>query len=284
MALHFLVAESEPRPDREARREAVGRSSGETYADLLRDLAPDATITRVEPLDRGSEPVDLGLHDAVFLTGSPLHLHHESDENRRLVDFMRGVFAAGVPAFGSCAGLQVATVAAGGRVRTMPKRLEAGFARRITKTDQGTAHALLQHRPAAFDAPSIHSDEVELLPEDATLLASNAVTHVQAAEIRSGAGVFWGTQYHPELTLLEIAVALRRQAEDLIANGLVEDEASLDAHADAIDALGKAPGRAALAWRLGLDEQITQAAARTREVRNFLDHLVRPTAAARSRG
>lgn len=284
MTLHFLVAESEPLPDREARRAHVGRSSGETYADLLRELVPDATIARVEPLDRAGDPVDLPDHDAVFLTGSPLHLHHESDENRRLVDFMRAVFAAGVPAFGSCAGLQVATVAAGGRVRTMPERLEAGFARRITKTAQGAAHALLQARPAAFDAPSIHSDEVEALPEGATLLACNAVTRVQAAEIRSGPGVFWGTQYHPELTLLEIAVALRRQADDLIAAGLIEDEAALDRHADAIDALGRAPEKNALAWRLGLDEQVTQAAARTREVRNFVDHLVRPTADARSRG
>lgn len=282
--LHFLVAESEPRPDREARRAAVGRSSGETYADLLRDLVPEAEITRVEPLDPAGEPVDLEAHDAVFLTGSPLHLHHESDENRRLVDFMRGVFEAGTPAFGSCAGLQVATVAAGGRVRTMPERLEAGFARRITRTAEGAAHPLLQERPASFDAPSIHSDEVEALPEGARLLASNAVTRVQAAEIRCGAGVFWGTQYHPELTLHEIAVALRRQADDLIAAGLIEDEAALRAHTDAIDALGRCPERSALAWRLGLDEQVTQAAARTREVRNFVDQLVRPTADARSRG
>lgn len=284
MSLHFLVAESEPHPDREARRASVGRSSGETYADLLRELVPDATIERVEPLERAGDAVDLAGHDAVFLTGSPLHLYHASEENQRLVDFMRAVFAAGTPAFGSCAGLQVATVAAGGRVRTMPDRLEAGFARRITKTAQGEAHPLLQDRPAAFDAPSIHSDEVEALPDGATLLASNAVTRVQAAEIRSGAGVFWGTQYHPELTLLEIAAALRRQSGDLIEAGLIEDEATLDAHVHAIDTLGRAPDRAALAWRLGLNEQVTQAAARTREVRNFVDHLVRPTAQARSRG
>lgn len=284
MPLHFLVAESEPRSDREARRAAVGRSAGETYADLLRDLVPGATITRVEPLDRAGEPVAIDDHDAVFLTGSPLHLHHESDENRRLVDFMRGVFAAGVPAFGSCAGLQVATVAAGGRVRTMRERLEAGFARRITATAEGAGHPLLRERPTAFDAPSIHSDEVEALPDGAVLIASNAATRVQAAEIRHGAGVFWGTQYHPELTLGEIAAALRRQADDLIAAGLVEDEATLRAHADAIEALGRAPGTAALAWRLGLDEQVTRAASRTREVRNFIDHLVRPGAGARLRG
>lgn len=169
-------------------------------------------------------------------------------------------------------------------MRAMPERLEAGFARRITKTAEGATHALLRERPAAFDAPAIHSDEVEALPEGAILLASNAATRVQAAEIRSGAGVFWGTQYHPELTLHEIAAALRRQADDLIEAGLVEDEAALAVHIGAIEALGQAPERTALAWRLGLNEQVTQAAARTREVRNFVDHLVRPTAAARSRG
>jgi GMP synthase (glutamine-hydrolysing) len=283
MPLRFLVAESEPRPDREARRAAVGRSAGETYADVLRDLVPEAAIARVDPLDPAGDPVEVAAYDAVFLTGSPLHLHHENQDNRRLVDFMRGVFAAGVPAFGSCAGLQVATVAAGGRVRTMPKRLEAGFARRIAPNARGGAHPLLDGRPAAFDAPSIHSDEVEELPEGSVLLASNAATRVQAAEIRSGPGVFWGTQYHPELTLGEIAVALRRQADDLIEAGLVEDEATLGAHADAIEALGQAPERTDLAWRLGLNEETTRAASRTREIRNFIAHLVRPTASTRAR-
>ena len=274
--LRFLIAESEPRDQQRDRRESVGKTAGETYAELLRTLAGDCRVTTVEPLLASSGSTDLGAYDAVFLTGSPLHLRHETSENRRMVEFMREVFSAGTPSFGSCAGLQIATVAAGGSVRRMPKRQEAGFGRRIVKTAPGALHPLLDRRPATYDAPSIHSDEVERLPDGAILLARSETTEVQAAEIRYGDGVFWGVQYHPELTLFEVAAALRRQASDLIEAGLARSTDDVEAHADLIDGLGRDPGCAALSWRLGVDAQVTEPTLRSIEIANFLQHVVKP--------
>jgi GMP synthase (glutamine-hydrolysing) len=284
--LRFLVAESEPPEAREARRESVGRSSGETYIHTLCELVPGAACDRVKPADANADwPGDAGLadYDAVFLTGSPLHLYEDTPEVRRELDFMRAVFASGTPSFGSCAGLQVATVAAGGTVRRNARGREAGFARRITPTAAGIGHRLLAGRPAAFDAPAVHGDEVETLPDGATLLASNGVTAVQAAEIRSGAGIFWGVQYHPELSLGEVAAALRRQEDDLLESGLVDSHETLVGHADLIEALGDAPERNDLAWRLGLDREVTDPQRRTAELRNFVAHLVESTRSARGR-
>ncbi len=169
---------------------------------MVRALVPGAECDLVRPAEDGAElPGRAGLegYDAVFLTGSPLHVYEDTPEVRRQLDFMRAVFASGTPAFGSCAGLQVATAAAGGTVRENRRGHEAAFARRITPTEAGRSHPLLAGRPAAYDAPTIHSDEVEQLPDGAVLLASNGVTAVQAAEIRHAGGVFWGVQYHPEL-------------------------------------------------------------------------------------
>lgn len=285
--LRFLVAESEPPAAREKRRESVGRSSGETFLARLDALAPGAVCDRVKPADLGSELPDIaGIegYDAVFLTGSPLHLYDDTPETRRQIAFMRAVFRSGTPSFGSCAGLQVAVVAAGGTVRAMGARREAGFARRIFRQEDGRDHPLLAGRPPVFDAPAIHTDEVETLPENATLLASNSVTHVQAVEIRRDGGTFWGVQYHPEISLREVAAALRRQADDLIEHDLARDEAAVESHAALIDALHDAPGRRDLAWRLGLDEQVTDEASRMTELRNFIAHLVLPTRSARGRG
>ena len=61
---------------------------------------------------------------------------------------------------------------------------------------------------------------VKSLSPGATLLAGNANCLVQAAEISSDGGTFWEVQYHPELTLAEIAAALRRQYEDLLQQGV----------------------------------------------------------------
>lgn len=282
--LSFLVAESEPPDARARRRDSVGRSSGETYAALLTTIAPDARVTRITPADDDVDrPTadEIAAHDAVFLTGSPLHLYDDSPECQRIVAFMHDVFGSGVPAFGSCAGLQVAAVAAGGRVRAMGERREAGFARRITPTAAGRDHPLLRGRPAAFDAPAIHTDEVAELPDGATLLAGNAVTAIQAAEIRHGQGIFWGVQYHPEIDLGEIASALRRQAEDLVEHGLARDEDDVTTQAALIEALGDTPDRTDLAWRLGLDGQVTDPAARSTEIRNFIEQLVLPVRARR---
>lgn len=284
-ALRFLVAESEPPEARESRRESVGRSSGETYVDTLLELAPGATCDRIMPADAGAglpAGASLAQYDGVFLTGSPLHLYKETPETRRTVEFMRLVFASGTPAFGSCAGLQVATVAAGGTVRANMRGFEAAFARRIELADAGRGHPFLAGRPTCYDAPAVHTDEVETLPDGATLLAGNRVTAVQAAEIRFDGGVFWGVQYHPEIALDEIAGALRRQADGLIEAGLAHHQGEVEAYADLVDALHREPGRRDLAWRLGVDEQVTDTRQRLTELRNFIEALVKPHAASRA--
>ena len=274
--LNFLVAESETADEREARRRHAGKSSGETYAATLRQIRPGAAITIVAPADDDARIFDAGelrAFDAVFVTGSPMHVYDDTPEVRRQIAFMRTVFASHTPSFGSCAGLQIAVAAAGGKVRKMPERLEAGIARRITPTAAGQDHPLLAGRPACWDAPAIHGDEVETLPADAILLASNAVTTVQAAEIRYDGGTFWGVQYHPELAPGEIAVALRRQSADIVDLGLAENEAEVERQAALLDALHDDSDRRALWWALGIDRAFAEEASRRTELVNFLEHL-----------
>jgi GMP synthase-like glutamine amidotransferase len=254
--LKFLVAESETPEQRDARREHAGKSSGETYAATLEQLRPDAQITIVAPADDDAPVLtkaEIGDFDAVFVTGSPLHVYDDSPEVQRQLAFMRAVFASGTPSFGSCAGLQLAVAAAGGTVRKMPQTMEAGIARRITRTQAGRDHPLLAGRTDSWDAPAIHGDEVERLPDDATLLASNAVTAIQAAEIRHDGGIFWGVQYHPELAPREDDVEQR---------------------AAQLDALHDDPDRRSLLWLLGVGEDFAQEAGRRLELTNFLTHLV----------
>lgn len=283
----FLVAESETSEAREKRREGTGRTSGESYIATLQSLVPDCRCELIQPVaTNGRERPSAGLanYDAVFLSGSPLHVYQDSPEVRRQLAFMRQVFDAGTPSFGSCAGLQVAVAAAGGTVRENLRGHETAFARRITPTEAGRSHPLLAGRPPVFDAAAVHADEVDQLPpKGATLLATNRVTRVQAIEIRLGPGVFWGVQYHPELPLDEIADALRRQSDDLIEQDLCRSAGEVEDYASMVEALGHEPDRRDLAWRLGLDEQVTDSRLRQTELRNFIDYLVNPTRSRRTR-
>ncbi|MGE7204539.1 type 1 glutamine amidotransferase [Sphingomonas sp. NPDC019816] len=273
---HFLIAQSELPEEREARRRRAGKSSGETYAATLAQMRPGANTTIVSPTDDDTPTFTverLARFDAVFLTGSPMHVYDDGPEVRRQLEFMRRVFASGTPSFGSCAGLQIAVAAAGGRVRKMPERMEAGIARRISATEAGRTHPLLAGRPPSWDAAALHGDEVLELPAGATLLASNAVTQVQAAEIRHDGGVFWGVQYHPELALREIAIAIAAQADELVEAGLADSEDDVEARARDIDALHDAPESRALHWRLGVDGEFAEERLRRREIANFLASL-----------
>jgi len=85
------------------------------------------------------------------------------------------------------------------------------------------------------------------------------------------------------LTLDEIAGAMRRQAGDLIEQGLAKDEGSVEAYAGLIEALHHEPSRRDLAWQLGLDQQVADPALRQAELRNFIEHLVLPVRRSRGR-
>ena len=61
-----------------------------------------------------------------------------------------------------------------------------------------------------FNAPTVHLDEVETLAPGMMVLATNAMSAVQSAAIHAGGLVAWAAQYHPEYTLREVAVIVRR--------------------------------------------------------------------------
>jgi GMP synthase-like glutamine amidotransferase len=273
--LRFLVVESETKEDRAARRESAGKSAGESYAATLEQLCPGVHTQRVTPSDADATPMssgDIQAFDAVFVSGSPLHVYDRCPEVDRQLDFMHAVFASGTPSFGSCAGLQLAVAAAGGSVRKMV-RMEAAIARRITATTAGRDHPLLAGRPPAWDAPAIHGDEVESLPSGSCCLATSGVTAIQAAEVRFDQGVFWGVQYHPELAPGEIAAALRRQTDGLIEAGLVGDKAEVEERAALFDRLHRDADETGARWLLGVDEEFADEARRRRELINFIDAI-----------
>jgi GMP synthase (glutamine-hydrolysing) len=219
--------------------------------------------------------------DGVVITGSPLNVYHDVPAVRGQIELAREVFDAGIPTFGSCWGLQLMTAALGGKVRLNPNGREIGIARNITLNESGREHTMFLGKPHAFDALCTHEDEVEALPSCGRLLAGNAVSRVQAAEMVDGARCFWGVQYHPEHVFALTAAILTSRAGRHVAEGLARDEAEVREIADDFRALGEDPGRTDLAWRYGVGAEILDADLRTREFRNWLEAKVMPYATRR---
>ena len=191
---------------------------------------------------------------------------------------------AGTPAFGSCWGLQVLTVAAGGSVRKNPKGREIGFGRRIKLTEPGRKHPMYVGKPEVFNAPTVHLDEVETIAPGTTVLATNEVSDVQSAEIRCNGAVAWGVQYHPEYPLREIAAIVRRIGLRLIDEGFFLDTPEIATFADDLVTLDRNPAEKRLSWRYGISRNVLDKKLRTGEVANWLQYQVLPTRAKRGRG
>jgi GMP synthase (glutamine-hydrolysing) len=274
--LRLLVAEGNTPAGRNRIAESAGATPADSYADVLRSIAPDAIVEVFAPADAGAVPPQpLDSYDGVAITGSGLNIYEREIEALRQLDFVREVFARGIPMFGSCWGLQLATVAAGGEVAINPAGREVGFARKITLTAAGRDHPMHAGRDIMFDAPAIHSDIVTRLPQGSIITACNAMSEVQAAEIRLGRGVFWGVQYHPEYGLHDVVAMIRRFGQILVDDGFFADLADLERYADDLSALGADKRRRDIAWRLGLDRDILNDAMRQAELTNWIARQVR---------
>jgi GMP synthase (glutamine-hydrolysing) len=284
--LRLLVVEGNTAEGRERHLAVSGVTPSDAYADVLKTFVGDAVVDICYPADPGANlPDSAGVagYDGVAITGSALNIWKAEPESMRQVELARAVYAARVPFFGSCWGLQVAAVAAGGSVRLNPNGRELGIGRKILLTEVGRVHAMHRGRPWAFDAPTVHMDEVAGLPGDIVVTATNALTQVQAAEIRYQGGTFWGVQYHPEYTLADVASTLARYNGRLIDEGFYASPEQLAAHVEGLESLHRNPDQPGLAWRLGIDRDILDPQQRLSEIANWIDSQVHPSRSARGR-
>ena len=252
------------------------------FKDFLRRYLPAAAVDICfvadpdEALPTGGA---LAAYSGFIWTGSDLTIYDTADPRvTRQIELARAIFAAGVPMFGSCWGVQMAAVAADGAVAKNPKGREWGVARDIRLTDDGRRCPLMAGKPARFDGFIMHLDEVTRLPSGATLLAVNDHTHVQALEVRHGNGVFWATQYHPEFNFQEMGRLIAARAQPLVAEDFFEREDEVQAHAEHMIALHRDPQSAQLRAALSVGDDILDPDTREQELRNWIDHLVLPGA------
>ena len=284
-APRLLVCEGNTAELRAKQVAAGGQVMSDGYADLLRELLPGAVVDICYPADPGTNLPIGGLegYDGVAITGSALNVYDGGPEIAGQIELAREVLKARTPLFGSCWGLQVITVAAGGTVRANPKGREIGIGRRIALTPAGRDHPMYRGKGSVFDAVTVHLDEVEILAPGTTVLASNAQSDVQAAEIVLDGAIAWGTQYHPEFSLGDMAAIVRRYGSRLMKEGFFADATARDDYVADLEALDRNPDDKPLAWRYGMDETVLDRRVRSTEIANWIAHQVLPGRAKRGR-
>lgn len=178
---------------------------GSTFADMIlrfgdydawfaRALGGDVDC-RVYDTTRGELP-DPDAADGWIVTGARGSLVGPEAGTVPLLDWIREVAAGDTPLLGVCYGHQAICQALGGRVERHPSGWEIGTTE-VELTSAGREDPLFAGLPGRFRVHTTHEDYVALLPPDATLLAVNPHTEVQA--IALGPHVR-GVQFHPEVT------------------------------------------------------------------------------------
>jgi GMP synthase (glutamine-hydrolysing) len=277
--LNILIAEGTPAVWQPERRGFGLPSNFSLLAAAVRLHDPGIRCMPLNIADGEALPFGTTLSDfdGVMFPGSPLHIYDPGPCVGRQIDFARAAFAAGLPVWGSCWGLQLAVVALGGSVRRNPRGRELPIARAITVTEVGRAHPLLASRPAVFDALCSHLDEIETLPPNSQVLAANEVSAIQALAVETPlGGSFHGTQYHPEHTLAVSAALIEMRAAELVEEGFGTAPSEIVAIAADYRALANEPTRRALIWRYGIAGEISDPIRRTTEIGNWLRTVVVP--------
>ena len=276
---NILIAEGTPSVWR-AERAGFGLPSNfSLFAAAVQLHHPGILCTLLNIADGEALPFGTTLSDfdGVMVPESPLHIYDPTPCVTRQIDFARAAFVAGVPVWGSCWGLQLATVTLGGSVRRNSRGRELPIARAITLTEAGLAHPLLASRPAVFDALCSHLDEIETLPPNSQVLAANEVSAVQAIAAQTpGRGSFHGTQYHPEHTLAISAALIEMRAAELVEEGFGTEPSEIVGIAAHYRALDAEPTRRDLIWRYGIASEIIDPIRRTTEIGNWLRAVVVP--------
>lgn len=281
----FLIVDGYPKKSRDQFDDVGMKLAWALYEEMLHTYLPEAKCDVALPSDDLSQlpsEGELAGYDGILWTGCNLTVyHHDNPVVTAQLDLAREAYEIGIPSFGSCWAIQVAAVAAGGKVEAHPKGREMGIARKIHLTPEGLNHPMYEGKPPVFDAFVSHDDQVTELPEGGKLLASNNFTRVQAMEVKHKKGTFWGLQYHPEYDLHELARLIVAREEKLIKQGMFKDHDDLMEMVSRLEEIYKDQDRKDYRWQLGIDEDVLSDSIRQKEFSNWVKYLAVPYAKGR---
>ncbi len=280
--LRFLIIDGYPKRSRDELQAAGMKLAWELYANMLLQHQPQAVYDVLLPSDPGVDmpsAKDLPRYAGIIWTGCNLTIYDKDDRNVcSQIEFAKSAYEVGVPSFGSCWGIQMAAVAAGGEVAPNPKGREMGLGRKICLTPEAYNHPMFEGKPPVFEGFVSHDDMVTRIPPGGTLLAGNGFAPVQALAVAHKNGTFWATQYHPEYDLHEMARLIVARKKKLVAAGFFRGHEDLADLVDRMEALAREPSRKDLRWQLAIDDDVLCDSIRQCEFVNWLNKLVLPTA------
>jgi len=258
--LKLLIVEGNTKEENSNFNKAGCVPQSENFKQHVKMFEPNCEINIVEPGDDSAISkiiASLKKYDGIILTGSTLRIDDFSNEIKKHINFVKTCFKHDKKFFAACWGLQITTIAAGGKCRVSPKGAHVGIAYDIELTEKGKKHKLYLSKPQKFTTPAFNHDEVEIPPPNSILLASDKINKFQALQFKVGKSEIWGLQYHPEIPYDYMVKLIKHRSKRLIKKNIFKNENEIEEHVNSIE---KA--------KTELNDDI-----RTIELKNWLDYL-----------
>lgn len=277
----YLIIDGYSKESRDALQAAGMQTAGNLYVNLLKRHLPEAEYDILLPSDpMVSMPTneEIASFAGILWTGCNLCIMDTDNPSvSAQIDLAKRVYTVGIPSFGSCWGLQISAVAAGGKVIENPKGREMGIARKIILTEEGLNHPMYDGKAPVFDAFISHDDMVSEIPPGGRILSGNDFTHIQSLSVTHEKGTFWSVQYHPEYDLNEMASLIVAREEKLTKHGFFRGHDDLQVFVDRMRELNREPDRKDLRWQLAIDDDVLDDTIRQCEFANWVEKLVKPS-------
>ena len=237
MSLNVLIVEGNNPKDSEVFIKAAKATCSENLKNIVLKLDPSSKITIINP-ENDNETTkaleNMDQYNGIIFTGGAMRLNDMTDVIKKHINFASNCFKHNNKILAICWGLQVCSVAAGGKVAAGKNGAHIGIATDVEINDEGKNNPIFKNKKFRFNTPAFNFDEVCELPKGATLLASDKVNKNMGVYFKSGNSEIWGLQYHPDYEYWQMVNLSNARMGKMIAKEYFKDEESFKKHIEYI--------------------------------------------------
>jgi GMP synthase (glutamine-hydrolysing) len=143
--LNLLIVEGNIKKDTETFIKAAGTSVSENFRKLIKVFEPECKIDIIEPgndLEVQKTISKIKDYDGVIFAGGAMRINDQTEEIKKHISLAKECFKSGKKILAVCWGLQVCTVAAGGKVNTGKNGSHVGIATDVKINENGKKHKI----------------------------------------------------------------------------------------------------------------------------------------------
>ena len=163
MSLNFLIVEGNNPKDSEVFIKAAKATCSQNLKNLVLELRPEANIKIINPGndEETNEALEnINLYHGIIFSGGAMRINDMTDEIKKHINFASNCLNHNKKILAICWGLQVCSLAAGGKVAPGKNGAHIGIASDVKINEEGQKNFIYKNKKQTFTTPAYNFDEV----------------------------------------------------------------------------------------------------------------------------